>query len=240
LRRGISARDNPHHLEAYHHLTAQFFNEGGTMSRQRTRDVALLAFLAMSLAVAVYSSAAWQPGKTGSPTLGHPQGHLLTDTDRATIKKAALAHLTTSAKGQTVRFMGVSTHAIREGPDTPENPQKHEVQALVFNYTTGKATRLRFDPNNGKMVGQEDVAGTISSSEEERKEGEKIIEADAKIFKKGDMIVGGFVINPPKGAPATKVPHRYLEFHVTGPNHTHQSLVVVDLTAKKIISSHSL
>jgi hypothetical protein len=113
-------------------------------------------------------------------------------------------------------------------------------EALVFNYKTGKATRVHIDPQTAKVIKQEEVTHFISSSAEERAEGERIIQADANLFKKGDHLVGGFVINPPKGFPATQVPHRYLEYHVTGPDHSHKSEVIVDLTAKKVARSKGL
>jgi hypothetical protein len=198
-----------------------------------------LTIIALGAATATHAARSGA-GPGGTPQIGHPLGHAFTDADRALIKKAALAHVADKAKGQTIRVMGVSSHALREGKETQENLQKHVAHALVFNYATGKASRLTLDPATGKITGQEEVKGQIDSSPEERAEGAKIIEADAKVFKKGGNVVGGFVVPPPKGQPATKVPHRYLEYHVTAADHTHQSIVVVDLTAKKIVSSKGL
>jgi hypothetical protein len=201
--------------------------------------LAFVALFALGAATVIHA-ARFGAGPGGTPQIGHPLGHAFSDADRAKIKKAALAHVAASTKGQTVRVMGVSSLALREGKETEENLQKHVAQALVFNYATGKASRLTLDPATGKITGQEEVKGHIDSSPEERAEGAKIIQADAKVFKKGGNVVGGFIVPPPKGEPATKVPHRYLEFHVTAADHTHQSVVVVDLTAKKVVSSKGL
>jgi len=209
------------------------------MSMPQRGALTFVALLALGAATATHASRSGA-GPGGTPQVGHPLGHALSDADRAKIKKAALAHVAAKTKGQTVRLMGVSSHALREGKETPENLQKHEVHALLFNYTTGKATRIRMNPVSGKITSQEEVKGQIDSSPEERSEGEKIIQADAKVFKKGGHVVGGFVVPPPKGQPATKVPHRYLEYHVTAADRTHDTIVVVDLTAKKVVNSKGL
>jgi hypothetical protein len=205
------------------------------MFRTRTGGVACAALLALGLALASRPSGA-TPG-AGEPKIGHPKGHAFTEADRAHIKKEALAHVA-APKGQTVRVMSVSSHAIREGKETAENLAKHTAHALVFNYTTGKATRLTIDPATGKVTNTEAVRGSIESSKEERDEGVKIIQNDAKVFKKGNGVTGGFLVPAPKGEPATKVPHRYLLYEVTaGANNARQATVIVDMSAKRVVSS---
>jgi hypothetical protein len=202
-------------------------------------SLTFVALLALGAATVIHVSRSG--AQQAEPAqIGHPLGHAFSDTDRARIKKTVLAHIADKAKGQSVRVMGVSSLALRDAKETSENLKKHVAQALVFNYATGKAARLNLDPATGKVTGQEEVKGHIDSSPEERSEGAKIIQADAKAFKKGGNVVGGFVVSPPKGQPATKVPHRYLEYHVTAADHTHQFIVVVDLTAKKVVSFKGL
>jgi hypothetical protein len=208
------------------------------MSRPQSIALGLAALVAFGVAALAHVTRA-EVDQAGGPALGHPLGHAFSEADRAKIKKIALAHVA-APKGHTVRFLSVGSHALREGKDVPENPQKHVAEALLFNYTTGKATRLQLDPQTGKVIKQEEVTHFISSSAEERADGEQIIQADPKLFKKGDLIVGGFLINPPKGLPATKVPHRYLEYHVTGPDHAHKHEVIVDVSAKRVVRSKGL
>jgi hypothetical protein len=179
-------------------------------------------------------------GKT-KPQLGHPDGHAFTDEDRTRIKKAALAHLAAEHKGDVMATLHVSSHAIREAKETPESLQKHEAQALVFNYTKGKAFRVSIDPQTGKVTQQTEVTGMILSSPEEREEGRKIVLAfaeHAKFAKAGALAGGGFAVQTPKGLEATKVPHRYLEYHLTSADHkTLERVVIVDLSDKKVASS---
>jgi len=205
------------------------------MFGKRTGGVVITSLLALGLAVAIHPSDA-TPG-AGGPAIGHAKGHAFTDADRAHIQKEALAHVAPKAKGQTLRVMSVSSHALREGKETAENLKKHVAHALVFNYATGKATRLTIDPGTGKVTNTEAVKGTIESAKDEREEGVKIIQKDAKVFKKGNQVTGGFLVTAPKGEPATKVPHRYLLFEVTGANNAREATVVVDMTAKRVVSS---
>jgi hypothetical protein len=180
-------------------------------------------------------------GDKTKPQVGHPLGHAFTDADRTTIKSAALAHLAAEHKGDVVRALHVSSHAVRESKETPESLQKHEAQALLFNYTKGKAYRVDLDPQTGKVLRQEEVQGMILSSAEERAEGKKLAEAfpdHAKLVKAGGHVEGGFVVQPPKGLGATAVPHRYLEYHLTSADHkTLERVITVDLSEKKVVLS---
>src|SRR5207302_9739203 len=98
-----------------------------------------------------------------APKLGHEHGHAFTAADRAKIKTLALSHLA-HKKDHAVRVMHVSSHALRQGAETPENLQMHEAQALVFNYTTGKGQRVHIDPKSGKVTASEEVKGAINTS----------------------------------------------------------------------------
>src|SRR5262249_25457538 len=151
-----------------------------------------------------------------------------------------LTHVAPKEK-DVVRFLHVSSHAIREDKETGRSLTKHEGQALVFNYTTGKAFRVHVDAQTGKVTGQVEVKGAINSSAEEREEGKKLAEGykdHADLMKKGGHVVGGFLTGPPKGTPATTVPHRYLEYHLTSADRrTVERVIIVDLSAKKVVSS---
>jgi hypothetical protein len=212
---------------------------------QRKKTVSVLA-AGLTLWAALAIGFQWlnaQGGKT-DPKLGHPAGHAFTDADRDKIKAAALAQLAAEHKGDVIRALHVSSHAVREGKETPENLQKHEAQALVFNYTKGKAFRVDLDPQTGKVLRQEEVQGMILSSREERAEGKKLV-ADyaehAKLIKAGSLVEGGFAVQTPKDIAATKVPHRYLEYHLTSAdNKTLERVVIVDLSDKKVVSSKAL
>jgi hypothetical protein len=209
------------------------------MSRQRAGGVALAALLICSLAVVLRSSGAWQGGAAGKAKIGHPLGHAFSNQDRAKIKAMALAHVAPK-KGQQVRVLSVSSHAVRsKGPDT-KNLEKHVAHALLFNYSTGKAIRVEVDPRTGKVSHQEEVKGGLGPSAEERAEGSSLVKSDprlAKLVKGGSHVVGGFIVQAPKGLAATPVPHRYMEFHVVSPDHKKtQQEIIVDLSAKKVVS----
>ena len=209
------------------------------MSRQRACGLALAALLVVGLVVALRSSGAWQGGTTGTPKIGHPLGHAFSDQDRAKIKALALAHVAPK-KGQQVRVLSVSSHAVRSpGADT-KNLEKHVAHALLFNYSTGKAMRVEVDPKTGKVSQQEEVKGGLGPSPEEIAEGAGLVKSNPKLaplVKAGSHVVGGFIVQAPKGAAATTVPHRYMEFHVVSPDHKKtQQEVIVDLSAKKVVS----
>ena len=181
-------------------------------------------------------------GKKVAPQIGHDQGHAFTDADRVKIKALALTHLA-HKKTDVVRVMNISSHALRQGAETPENLNKHEAHALVFNYTTGKAQRVHIDPHTGKVTSSEEVKGFINSSHDEREEGKKLVESykeHADIMKAGGLVDGGFRTMAPKGSPGTAVPHRYLEYHMTSKEHRLLRIVIVDLSAKKVISSKAV
>src|SRR5438132_5004823 len=98
------------------------------MSTPQRATLTFVALLALGAATATHAA---RPGARsgGAPQIGHPLGHAFSEADRARIKKAALAHVAASTKGQTVRVMGVSSLALREGKESEENLQKHVAQA---------------------------------------------------------------------------------------------------------------
>jgi hypothetical protein len=207
-----------------------------------TKKLLIVAVALILCCVAVQFHIDAGTGKKIVPQIGHDQGHAFTDADRAKIKALALAHLA-HKKTDVVRVLHVSSHALRQGAETPENLNKHEAHALVFNYTTGKAQRVHIDPQTGKVTSSEEVKGFINSSHEEREEGKKLVESfkeHADIMKAGGLVDGGFRTVAPKGTPSTPVPHRYLEYHVTSKDHRLLRTVIVDLSAKKVISSKAV
>jgi hypothetical protein len=208
------------------------------MSRQRVSGVALAALAVCALVLAWRASPARQGEAAGKPGLGHPLGHAFSGQDRAKIKKLALAHVAPK-KGQHVRVLSVSSHAVRSpGADT-KNLSKHVAHALVFNYSTGKALRVEVDPRTGKATHQEEVKGGLGPSPEEIAEGKDLVQAHAKLaplVKAGSHVVGGFIVQAPKGVAATPVPHRYMEFHVVSPDHKKtQREAIIDLSARKVV-----
>ena len=203
----------------------------------KARLLALAAVLAGVLAATVGLQA---QGDAGKPKYGHPHGHAFSDADRAGLKAAALAHVEASHKGDLLRAMHVASRPLFEAKGADQG-RKHMAEVLVFDYTKGQAFRVEIDPQSGKITKQEDVQGLVLSSHEEREEGKKLAEADAdlsKAVKAGGHIEGGFTVQPPKGLPATDVPHRYLEYHLTSPDHRAlERMIVVDLSSKKIVVS---
>ena len=199
----------------------------------RATRFALAAVPVAVLAIAVGLCA---QDDAGNPKYGPPHGHAFSDTDRAKLKAVALAHVEPMIKGDLLRAMHVASRPVHDGKGAEH---KHMAEVLVFDYTKGQAFRVEIDPQSGKVTKQEEVQGQIVSSREERDEGKKLAEADAelnKAVKSGGHIEGGFAVAMPKGLPATDVPHRYLEYHLTSPDHKSlERMIVVDLSAKKVV-----
>jgi hypothetical protein len=192
-----------------------------TLKRSRRRFQRIGWPLAYLLATAALTAA--QAPKTVQP---------LSADQRRTLLQAALKdeRVVAFAKGQRVRALSVSTEEVEKDGE----PSVVAV-AVVVNYGTGQAVRVRMAPDTGRVESVEPLPGRPQSSAEERQEAEAILKVSAEItpLLSGNAVLrGGFVVDPPAGAPATG---RYLEYHiVTADGRSFVAEVVVDLAAKRV------
>jgi len=130
-----------------------------------------------------------------------------------------------------------SLRVARESGDKEAPPQRL-ASVVLFDYTTGKATRFVIATETGALVREQPLRGRPQASEEELEEARKIIEANVehkRLLQAGGVLEGGLIVDGPPGAPAL---HRFLQIQVlTADRHRIQRLVVVDLTTGTIVLS---
>lgn len=104
-------------------------------------------------------------------------------------------------------------------------------KAVVFNYSTGNATRFMLDAASGEVLREEPLRGRPHASQEEIQEAMRIIQANpelARLLQTGGIVEGGFIVDGPTGAPPR---NRYIQMQVlTSDRSRIQKLVSVDLT----------
>jgi hypothetical protein len=176
-----------------------------------------------------------EPGPKGleiKTALGQP----LPAEERNRVAAAIRAHLKV-AEGDKDKIRLL--HARRAAGGDKDAP-KDLVEAVLFNYATGKALRLALEVPTGKVVREEELPGLPQPSPEEIKEAKGLVEKDpehAKLVKAGGVLEGGFVTEPPKEvAPKGKVPHRILQL-LSADRTKFERIIYVDLTDRKILSS---
>lgn len=190
------------------------------MTRPRTRLRQIAWSLATLLATAALTAA--QAPKTAQP---------LSAEQRRTLLQNALKdeRVVAFAKGQRVRALSVSTEEVEKDGE----PAVVAV-AVVVNYGTGQAVRVRMAPDTGRVESVEPLPGRPQSSAEERQEAEGILKGASEVapLLSGNAVLrGGFVVDPPAGAPTG----RYLEYHIVTPDgRSFVAEVVVDLATKRV------
>lgn len=109
-------------------------------------------------------------------------------------------------------------------------------RAVVFNYSTGNATRFVIDAASGEVLREEPLRGRPQASQEEIQEALRIIQANpelARLLQTGGIVEGGFIVDGPTGAPPR---NRYIQMQVLTSDRTRiQKLVSVDLTRGIIV-----
>ena len=191
------------------------------MTKPRTRLRRVAWPVACLLATAALTAA--QAPKTVQP---------LSAEQRRTLLQTAMKdeRVVAFAKGQRVRAVSVSTEEV----DKDGEPSIVAV-AVVMNYGTGQAVRVRMAPDTGRVESVEPLPGRPQSSAEERQEAEAILKGapDVAPLLSGNAILrGGFVVDAPAGAAATG---RYLEYHIVTPDgRSFVAEVIVDLATKRV------
>lgn len=138
---------------------------------------------------------------------------------------------------QRVTALRVS-HQFEETKGERQPSQKIIASALIFNYSTGSATRYDLDTSTGSVIGREELQGRPQASPEERAEAFEIIRSDTDLARYlGDSgeLAGGFVVDPPDGTAADDLRHRFLQIHILSADREDiLQFVTVDLTARGI------
>jgi len=133
------------------------------------------------------------------------------------------------ARGQRLR-------ALRVFPEQVEKDGEPAVVAvaILVNYGTGEALRVRLDPGTRQVDDVVPLKGRPQSSSEEREEARDLLakaKEAAPLMTAGARIEGGFVVDPPGGEPQG----RYLEFHVvTADGRTFLAEAIVDLAGGRV------
>jgi hypothetical protein len=108
-------------------------------------------------------------------------------------------------------------------------------EAIIFNYSTGKASRLLVNADSGEILQEEILRGRPQPSPEEIQEAQQIIGKQAQLaelINNGSVVDGGFAVDAPQGLPRH---HRYLQMRLLSANRSRlQRVVTVDLTSGKI------
>ena len=137
--------------------------------------------------------------------------------------------------GQRVRALSV---APEEEKTVDERPGRRLAKVVFVNYGTGAVFTVVADAATLQVLDVQLMRGRPQSSEDERAEARVLIEQDptlGPLLRQGAVLDGGFVVDPPSGAPPTG---RYLEFHVLSADRTRfEREVVVDLASQKVITS---
>lgn len=125
-------------------------------------------------------------------------------------------------------------------PSLDQPPSQGIASIVLFNYSTGNATRYRVDALNGEVLSEETLRGRPQASPEERQEAIQIIQANpqhARLLQAGGIIEGGFIVDDPVGASPG---NRFIQMHVLSSDRRRiQSVTIVDLTTGIIASSIS-
>ena len=193
-----------------------------TLKRSRRRLQRIACPVACLLATAALTAAQ-------APTTVQP----LSAEQRRTLLQTALKdeRVVAFAKGQRVRALSVSTEEVEK-----DGELSFVAVAVMVNYGTGQTVRVRMAPDTGRVESVEPLPGRPQSSAEERQEAEEILKGAPEVtpLLSGNAVLrGGFVVDPPAGAPATG---RYLEYHIVSPDgRSFVAEVVVDLAAKRVV-----
>jgi len=121
----------------------------------------------------------------------------------------------------------------KDGSPGAEGPQGAEL--ILGTYGNNQGIRVRFNPQTGDVEDVVAMKGRPQSSAEEQNEAETLIAQGTKLgelLRAGSRAVGGFVVDPPVGAPAEG---RYLEYHIASPDRRQiQHKVFVSLASARL------
>ncbi len=146
-------------------------------------------------------------------------------------KAAAIARF----KDHRIRVIRTAEDAGQEVDKTPGGPKQRLASVIVFDYTAGHAVQVTYDVARGEILRERELAGRPQSSEEERREGERILRDNRELaaqFREGARVEGGFVVEGPANSEAR---NRYLQFQVQSRDREKiLRLAIVDLTTRKV------
>lgn len=206
------------------------------------RDRKLASTIVFSLALAIVTAneagthaIGMDPGTTRWQSRPENSQGSITPEEQARLSKQALAQL---RKSPVVRDQRLRVLSIKSLPGEKDEFQKSLASVVVFNYSTGNATRLVMYQSTGLVLRQERLRGRPQPSEEELQEARRIIRADpeqARLLAAGGVLEGGFVVDAPSGQ---SLRHRFIQFQIlTSDRLGLQRLVVVNLTTGGIAES---
>jgi len=153
--------------------------------------------------------------------------------------KAIAAKITAIArfKDHRIRVIRTAEDAGQEDEKTPGGPKRRLASVIVFDYTAGHAVHVTYDVARGEILREKELAGRPQSSEEERREGERILRDNRELaaqFREGARVEGGFVVEGPASSDAR---NRYLQFQVQSRDREKiLRLAIVDLTTRKVVA----
>lgn len=138
-------------------------------------------------------------------------------------------------RNQRVRVLSLVSGLTDKETTAPRSASRI-ARAVVFNYSTGNATRFMLDAASGEVLREEPLRGRPQASQEEIQEAMRIIQANpelARLLQTGGILEGGFIVDGPIGAPPR---NRYIQMQVlTSDRSRIQKLVSVDLTRGIIV-----
>ena len=141
-------------------------------------------------------------------------------------------------KDHRIRVLRAAEDSGQEEEKTPGGPKQRLASVIVFDYTAGHAVHLTYDVARGEILREKELAGRPQSSEEERKEGERILRENRELaaqFREGARVEGGFVVDGPANS---EVGNRYLQFQVQSRDREKiLRLAIVDLTTRKVAAA---
>jgi hypothetical protein len=142
-------------------------------------------------------------------------------------------------RNQRYRVLSVAL-APESKEDTVERRGQRIAALILFNYSSGKATRFLVDSSNGDVLAEEALHGRPQPSEEETQAAIKIVRQDpslARLLSDKAVIDGGFAVDGPIGA---KPHHRFIQFQILSADRLRlQRMVIVDLTDETIALSRA-
>jgi hypothetical protein len=183
----------------------------------------------------------WSSGSLATwAQTARPSEFSISSNERARIIDEILSNpqVIEGTRNQRLRVLSVTLASPEKQGDSRVFATQELSQAIIFNYSTGKASRLLVDRNTNEVIGEEVLPGRPQSSVEELQQATRIIQGNpqlAQMLQGGSVLEGGFVVDAPPGAP---VNNRYVQIHVLSGNRRQiQRVVIVDLTSNTIASA---
>lgn len=168
----------------------------------------------------------------------YSRNYQTTDEEQEHITKSLLTSTkyASISKEQNVRVLRVAPTAIYK--DYAKKPVRRTASIIIFNYDTGRAMRILYDPSTNIILREDLLSGRPQASKEEIKDAVDIINSDPKnavLLSSGSEISGGFIVDGPPQMPAH---HRFIQMKIVNSDHsTVQRLLIVDLTVRTIALS---